>query len=428
MSRAIQFFLLFLAFIPSLFSNIIHVSDTASLKQVGREIGPGDTVRLAEGRFLLSETIRWRNNGTKDQPILIEGAGIGKTIIIAPLRKTALEILGSHYHLRNLTMRGGSNTLSLAGNGLQVSFLEVSKGDKGIVLSGDTCKISKVWIHDCPYTGIEVNGGYKYLPEVSVNPIRIRVAVRENTYPAHTAYLSGLMESRNMNDTIEYAFIDRCGYRGKAINGGGIKAIPFVSGLYIYRSYARDIWFSAFWIDTPSKGLNEIVECFAENARHGVHIELADSGDVNVVKNCVFYEVEQGIFNSSSQSSVFQNNHIYALKYGIINHGIKDNRVGRGLKGNYINNSIFLANTGKAHVIWYTGVEDRNSSRVENEYQVLPHQTVTIGYADGYSYGDIRDGLESGRIFAGEKILLVASKPRFEIPDWDIPGLKESKN
>ena len=412
------------ALISPILSSPIIICNSNELYGVAKAISSGDSILIKAGEYQLNSTLIWRNSGKKDCRIIILGEGIGKTIIRAPMGETGLNILGSHIFLGNMTLMGGKASLAISGNEVKVDWVEIAEGDKGIILAGDTCKLSRVWVHDCPTTGIEINGGYKYLPEASPSPIRVRTAVENDTYPQYTSYLSGLMTARNMCDTIEYSFIKNCGFKGMAINGGGIKAIPFVSGIYIYRTVAVDIGFSAFWIDAPSKGKNEIIECYAKRAKHGVHIELADSGEVNIVKNCIFKKVNIGIFNSSSRGSIFEQNSIYATKYGLVNHGIKGNRLGRTLQGNFRNNSVFLGDEGRAHVIWYTGTENHKSTRDSNSYLIFPGNEVLIGHTKVSGYGGIKNAEESDRLAHNEKVTIIHSTPKYPMPQWDIPGLK----
>ncbi len=72
------------ALISPAFGRIIDVpagADSNALQEAMDKAGPGDTVRLAAGIYRLDKTVNVTHGGSPGQPLIIEGAGAGKTIL-----------------------------------------------------------------------------------------------------------------------------------------------------------------------------------------------------------------------------------------------------------------------------------------------------------------------------------------------------------
>ncbi|MCC6239822.1 MAG: right-handed parallel beta-helix repeat-containing protein [Phycisphaerales bacterium] len=61
--------------------NVPAGADSNALQAAMDKAGPGDTVRLAAGIYRLGKTVNVTHGGSPGQPLIIEGAGAGKTIL-----------------------------------------------------------------------------------------------------------------------------------------------------------------------------------------------------------------------------------------------------------------------------------------------------------------------------------------------------------
>lgn len=152
---------LFIIFNNSLFAKEYSAKNSEEIKKFSKMLKPGDTLSLSNGEFRGGITFD-RVKGTKDSPIVINGAGVNQTIF--KNGKQAIHLIDCHYiTLRNFSVQnfstnginaddGGSQKIPSTGITLEnISIKEIGpKGNfDGLKLSG----LHKFMIKNCYFSG-----------------------------------------------------------------------------------------------------------------------------------------------------------------------------------------------------------------------------------------------------------------------------------
>ena len=268
-----------LLFSSSLTAVTYKVSTPQALGEAFSNVNPGDTILMAPGEYTISRIYYIKRSGNAKAPILIQGAGIGKTTII-PLYTKAFRVFGHYIQFKNLTFRGrgGGVPFEAMGNHITVEWCSFEENNVGLDISGNHFRGRHLFIYSNEKTGIEVNGGFIWRENWSNDVIRLREALgllpgkayeRERWSVAQLTEMEALWDRREMDCRLEYVYFHenginrypRKGYPygwkyGQALYGGQLKAVPNVSGLTLYRCFATGGQWSNYWIDFPSKGEN----------------------------------------------------------------------------------------------------------------------------------------------------------------------------
>lgn len=450
--RIFLFKILLFSFISGLMATHYTVDDPGDFHDVFSGLSPGDSVRIAEGSYQTERIHTFRQSGTAEKPITIYGDGIRKTVLFPTNGKT-FRVFGDHYRIENITFDGdgGGDPFEAMGNYIHIQYCSFEDANIGLKISGDHFRGSHLFIYSNEKEGIEINGGFIYREGWANDVIRIKQAIgllpgreaeRDKWTAAQLTEMETLWDRREMDCILEYVFLYENGINrypdkgfpdgwkyGQALYGGQIKAVPNVSGLTLFRCFSAGGQWSNYWIDFPSKGENIFSELYAVGGQHGVHIEGGDETDhQTTVENSVFWNVHQGIFNSASSSNIYRNNLIGSYKYGMVNHGMKGNRVDRNTIARYENNKVYMFPDSvlrvgvveweepKGHLVWFTGPNANGSERIGNTFYLtpdFPELKISNSVDQGYSFapGDL------GELFPTEEAVL-DSIPAFQTPSW----------
>jgi hypothetical protein len=161
------------ATLPLLLGAVIEVPAGADLTAAIAAAKEGDRIRLAAGEHRGSLG-RWRTD------VRIEGAGAGRTVVIAPEGEDAIVVQAGAVELSGLALRagGGRAALKVLGGAVRIRDLALAGGACGAYVEGGSLSGA----------GVELRGGYGLLArsaEVSLDDGSARGAV------AGIALLSG---------------------------------------------------------------------------------------------------------------------------------------------------------------------------------------------------------------------------------------------
>lgn len=456
--KRIKLFLLLL--VPLLaFATNYQVDTEAELAEALGKAKAGDVVDIAPGDYIASRIYAIRQNGTADKPILIKGAGIRSTVIYGKNGK-CIRLYGNHIILENLTLTGGGDPLEIAGQYNTVRYVSCEESNIGIKISGDHNTIHDCFIFSNEKEGIEVNGGFIYVPEWGDYAIRIREAIgqvpsysdeknaanRAKWNAEQLAFFENLWGNRDMDLIIKRVFLHDNAYNrypeqgfpdgwkyGQALYGGAIKLVPNVAGVTIDSCFVYKNGFSAYWWDEPSAGTNIVQNSIAIDAHHGVHVEIGldPPNHRAIIKNNVFWNVHQGVFNSASGTNIYEGNLINSFQYGIVNHGIKGSRTERKTIATFKNNKVFMEpfirnrvgdykyEKPLGHMVWFSGSNSIGSVREGNIFVLtdsFPELRISNTESEGYSFAPSN----LGGLIGGESTEFINEVPQLSLDAWPL--------
>ena len=461
MTKKIRMFLVFITMMilsSQLFGIDFNVSSEPDLVDAISKAKAGDRILIAEGEYVASRIYQFRQNGTSQNPIVVRGAGMRKTIIYGKNGK-GIRLFGDYIILEQLTLTGGGDPLEIAGNHNIVRWVSSENSNIGVKVSGEHNTLEDLFIFSNEKTGIEVNAGFIYVPGWSDFGIRIRQALGQvpNFTPERNAserakwnadQLAFFQEKwghRDLDLIIRRVFLYENGYNryentypngwlyGQALYGGGIKCVPNVGGTTIDSVFVWKTGFSGIWFDEPGAPDNHVRNSIVIESQHGVHYEIGLHPEEHhaYIKNNVFWNVHQGFFNSASAENYYENNIINAGRYGMVNHGIKGNRTGRKTVSHFNHNKVYLSGFNynrvgvddylqpKGHLVWFIGDNSIGSTRSGNTYYTtdsFPEVKISNAKDEGYSFapGSL------GAIGASESSVRISKVPDLILPSWPL--------
>jgi len=162
--------------IPNSQGSVINVSTSAQYRSALANVNPGQTIRLAPGRYGAGEAAySVTRSGTSSAPITIEGSGVGATII-----DTSHTVAASWVRIRNFEIDGASRS---APNGLYGS-------------SGSDVELCGLSIHDITLGSLYAQGIITTSSTARWHILNTRIQragsmSNSHPYAEHGLYLSG---------------------------------------------------------------------------------------------------------------------------------------------------------------------------------------------------------------------------------------------
>lgn len=322
-----------------------------------------DTVILGKGNWLWPRTIIKRGVTLRGA----EGNSPSDAKFI-PKKGYAIRAYGCTFENFTIISDGGQG-LSLEGDHNVVRNVHFLGGDRALGVSGTNNLVEDSLFAHCTGNGIDVNGGFIYLPEISDKPINLQTALRnpDKYTPSQNTILEDAYYNRDMKLTIRNCVGYKNGYAGGNFTGGFIKLVPGAGGVVL--DGCKDYFsVNSYWFDFPSTTAFQIKNCLSVGAIiNGIFLEGSRKiGEATAsVNGCVVIGAKVGMFVSAFPNAIVEETVLAATETPLKAHGIKDNGKGNRLYTHVTNteqpwgNTLIAMNplTYRAHTVTWAPIE-----------------------------------------------------------------------
>lgn len=249
---------------------------------------PGDTIILPKGTHYISRIFSF--NGLN----IIGGGNTPFDTVLKPLRGRLFRDQGGST-FENFSVHGGGSAIEAEGHGTTIMDFVSYMSNLPVKLAGDGHTFVGGLIYEAEKTGIEINGGFYLMPELSETPIHLKkeIGLIPDSEPtqvwsdAQIKIFKNLYFNRNMSAYVENVVGFRSGFFGGMMYGSFIKAVPCAGGIEIAHCVGVEN-LNDIWNDFPST----TNFTFRDNWLFGTH------------SNALFLE---GYVGETSQATIYDN-------------------------------------------------------------------------------------------------------------------------
>jgi len=324
-------------------------TDSDELRRDLESASPRDTIIMKPGIYYLDRIYSF------DHLNIFGGDDDATKTVIRPLEGRAFRDQGGSV-FQNFSAQGGAYILEAEGHNTTIKNFISWGAIIPVKLSGDDHLFDGGLLYDAGRTGIEVNGGYYLIPELSDKPFKLKKEVGllsgQNPSQEWTAVqkqrFEDLFYHRQMDVVIANVVGIRCGYRGGMTYGAFIKCVPNAGGVYIHDNVGIEN-VNDYWNDFPSDQPFYIHDNIAvRTVAHSIFVEgyIRDTAKADIYNNIVV-GADRPLFVSAFPEARSWGNLFFFDDYGKVVHGITGNREEKSVgcitpEGNYPDKLIAL--------------------------------------------------------------------------------------
>lgn len=306
-------------------------NDSDALRRDLESASPNDTILLNKGIYYLDRIYSFDN-------LTIQGGDDDATkTIIRPLSGRAFRDKGKSI-FKNFSSQGGGSIIEAEGHGTYIENFISWNGNIPVKLAGDDHIFNGGLIYEAGRTGIEINGGFYLIPELSSNPFRLKKEVgllgetSQEWTQAELKRFEDLFYHRNMNTTVQNVTGIRCGFRGGMTYGAFIKAVPNAGGIRLQNNVGIEN-INDYWNDFASDQRFYINNNLSVRTYgNAIFIEgyIKDTAKADIYENIVV-GAERPLFVSAFPEARSWGNTFYFRDFGKVVHGLTGNREGKNV-------------------------------------------------------------------------------------------------
>lgn len=294
---------------------------------------PGDEIILPVGIHYLDRIYKLKG-------VKVRGAGAHPSdVVLRPLKARLFRDQGGSA-FENFSSEGGTTIIEGEGHGTTIRNFISWRANIPVKLSGDNHLLEDSAIFYANRTGVEVNGGFYLIPELSDTPFRLKkeIGLLEGQEPSQnwTAEQKKRFEDlyfhRDMNVTIRNVLGYKCGYGGGMMYGGFIKAVPCAGGITLEGNIGVSN-LNDYWNDFPSDTLFTVKDNYSFNTvRNAIFLEgyVGETAKANIINNKVV-GAHTALFLSAFPEGYTDGNFLAFRNKGKVVHGKTGNRVNKNV-------------------------------------------------------------------------------------------------
>lgn len=304
-------------------------TDSHELMRDIANASPGDTILIKPGLYVIDRIFKFDN-------LNIQGAtDDASQVKLKPLEGRLFRDQGGSV-FKNFSAIGGGSIIEAEGNNTTIENFISWMSNLPVKLAGDNHIFDGGLIFQAGREGIEVNGGFYLLPELSDRPLRLKQELglingmnpSQNWNTEQIKKFEKLFYHRNMKNVIRNVTGVRCGFRGGMTYGGFIKCVPNAGGTVIEDCVGIEN-LNDYWFDFPSSELITIRSNLSVRAyANPIFVEgyIRTNGLAEIYNNLVIDPVDRAMFVSAFTDAFSWGNTFYFNRHGKVVHGLTGSR------------------------------------------------------------------------------------------------------